>query len=159
VTVVSNTTPLHYLVLIEAEALLPALFETVLIPHAVRDALAHPHAPPAVRAWVAAPPAWLRVNEAPPAADTALNRLDPGEREALTLAEGRGADLVLLAEREARAVARQRGLRVAGTLGVLEAAAERGLIDLPAAVERLRRTNVRLSPALLKAFLERNRPA
>jgi predicted nucleic acid-binding protein len=43
---------------------------------------------------------------------------------------------------------------VTGTLGVLGEAATRGLVDLTTAVERLRGTNFRYSPALLKATLE-----
>ena len=35
-TVVSNTSPLNYLVLIELRQLLPALFNRVLVPEAVR---------------------------------------------------------------------------------------------------------------------------
>ncbi len=47
------------------------------------------------------------------------------------------------------------GLRVTGTLGVLGEAATRGLIDLTAAIDRLRKTNFRYSPSLLKATLDR----
>lgn len=49
------------------------------------------------------------------------------------------------------------GLKVTGTLGVLEAGARRGLVDLPTAVARLRETNFRVSPGLLRTLLERNR--
>ncbi len=42
-----------------------------------------------------------------------------GEAEAIALAVGRRADLVLLDEREARLIARRLGLRVAGALGVM----------------------------------------
>lgn len=42
-----------------------------------------------------------------------------------------------------------------GTLGVLGEAATLGLVDLTTAIERLRGTNFRYSPALLKATLER----
>jgi predicted nucleic acid-binding protein len=44
---------------------------------------------------------------------------------------------------------------VTGTLGVFGEAATRGLIDLTKAIERLRTTNFRYSPALLKATLDR----
>jgi predicted nucleic acid-binding protein len=44
-TVVSNTSPLNYLVLIELQHLLPALFGRVLIPEAVHRELRSPAAP------------------------------------------------------------------------------------------------------------------
>ncbi|MBI3683321.1 MAG: DUF3368 domain-containing protein [Acidobacteria bacterium] len=42
-----------------------------------------------------------------------------------------------------------------GILGVLGEAATRGLIELAPAIDRLRMTNFRSSPALLKATLDR----
>jgi predicted nucleic acid-binding protein len=63
--------------------------------------------------------------------------------------------MILLNERSARRVAAERGLRITGTLGVLGEAATRGLVDLPAAMDRLRRTTFRCSPALLKATIDR----
>jgi predicted nucleic acid-binding protein len=59
------------------------------------------------------------------------------------------------AKESARRIAAQRGMRIKGTLGVLGEAALRGLVDLPAAIDRLRRTNFRCSPALMKAALDR----
>jgi predicted nucleic acid-binding protein len=58
-------------------------------------------------------------------------------------------------QKSALRVADERGLRITGTLGVLGEGAERGLVDLPAALDRLRKTNFRCSPALLKATLDR----
>jgi len=52
--------------------------------------------------------------------------------------------------------ARRLGLTVTGTLGVLELAAERALIDLPAAVGRLQATNFRAAPHVIRAVLERD---
>ena len=82
-------------------------------------------------------------------------RLQSGECAAILLAESIGADLVLLDEKSAHRVAVERGLRVTGVLGILAEAANLGLVDLPAAVNRLTKTNCRYSPALLKSVLER----
>jgi predicted nucleic acid-binding protein len=68
------------------------------------------------------------------------------------LAQETGADLVLIDERAGRREAARRGLSVAGTLAVLDEAAQRGLLDFDFAITRLRQTNFRLSPAILKAF-------
>jgi predicted nucleic acid-binding protein len=49
------------------------------------------------------------------------------------------------------------GLAVIGTLGVLEEAAVRGLLELPEALEQLQRTNARIDSALIQAALQREK--
>lgn len=155
-TVVSNTSPLNYLVLIELQQLLPALFNRVLVPEAVLRELRSPAALGQVGEWLDTTPDWL---ESRVAADipSELRQLGPGEREAIVLAESVDDGLVLLDERKARGIARQRGLAVTGTLGVLDLAAARGLVDLAEAFERLARTNFRGSPRLLRSLLPKKR--
>ena len=63
--VVSNTSPISYLVVIEQIDLLSRLFECIFIPEVVRDELSAPKAPPAVRQWIASPPSWLIVQTNP----------------------------------------------------------------------------------------------
>lgn len=157
--VISDTSPLSYLVLIEKDRVLPRLFGTVVIPGAVEEELAHPQSPQRLRDWMAEPPAWLKVEAVPQLpAEAELAGLDMGERAAILLAEQQAADLLLVDEKAAREVAEARGLRVTGTLGVLDVAAEEGLIaDLPAAVRRLQETSFRASPDLLRWLLERHR--
>src|SRR5437763_668462 len=72
--------------------------------------------------------------------DLVTDELDLGEREAIALAHLLGADLLLIDELSGRAEARRRSLRVTGTLGILRTAAERGLIDVPEVLARLRGT-------------------
>ncbi len=156
--VICDASPLNYLILLEETELLALLFAQVHIPQAVFDELQHPKAPLTVQRWIANPPAWLQVDQvtAPPADTAFLGHLDRGEREAILLAQELGADLILLDERVARQEAAALGLKVAGLLGVLDAAAAQGLIDLPDAIERLRRTSFRAAPQLLQALLERH---
>jgi predicted nucleic acid-binding protein len=73
------------------------------------------------------------------------------------LAESVKAAIVLLDEKAARRIAIDRGLQVTGTLGVLCEASTRRLIDLTSAIDRLRKTSFRCSPALLKAALDHYR--
>jgi len=47
--IVADTTPLNYLVLIQAANILPKLYRTVLIPPAVQAELAHANTPRAAR--------------------------------------------------------------------------------------------------------------
>jgi hypothetical protein len=98
--IVSDTTPLNYLVLIEAVEILPRLYGRVLIPPAVREELNQPNTPEQVRAWLARPPRWLELVNPTRALDPALSHLDLGEVQAIALALERRADLLLLDERD-----------------------------------------------------------
>jgi predicted nucleic acid-binding protein len=151
--VVADTSPIRYLVQIDQIELLARLFQKILIPSIVADELRHPSAPAAVRAWIKAPPAWLDVVTAPESNDPALNTLDPGEKAALALGASQRADLILIDERKAAAVALKKGFETTGTLGVLDLAARRGLIDLKTVLDRLKGTNFRYRQAILDALL------
>lgn len=63
---------------------------------------------------------------------------------------------MLMDDREGRREAQRRHLRVAGTLSILEKAAQLGLIDLDVAICGLRLTNFRLSARLSEELLRRN---
>jgi predicted nucleic acid-binding protein len=154
---VADTSPLRYLLLISAIEVLPRLFERVTIPKEVHAELLHARTPAAVRHWATTSPSpWLMVVQAPSDAGSDLRSLDPGERAAIALATASAPDLVLIDDRAAVAVARARGLDVTGTLGVLDRAARRGLLDLPAAIAALRATNFHARPELLEALLARH---
>ena len=154
--VVSNTTPLHYLVLIEVVDVLHSLYGRVVIPPAVASELSHPVAPEQVRTWITRPPAWLEVVAEPVAADTDLARLDAGEREAIALFQARSANLLLMDDREGVRAARSRGVEVIGTLGVLDRAAEHRLVDLPSVLNRLEHTTFRTPSAIIRLLLEQD---
>ena len=142
--VVADTTPIYYLVLIGHSEILPALFEKVSIPSAVRDEMTRHQTPPIVRQWIEAPPGWLELHRTPDCSfDPALEILDEGERAALVLAESIRADLLLLDDRQGTRVAREKGFRTMGTLRVLQLAARRGLLDLADAFNRIKNTNFR----------------
>jgi predicted nucleic acid-binding protein len=81
--------------------------------------------------------------------------LDLGERAAIALAETMHADLLLIDEAAGRAEAKRRRLRVTGTLGVLRAGAEQGLVDVPELLERLKATSFYLDETLMNAVFER----
>ncbi len=84
--VVSDTSPLNYLVLIEAEDLLPKLFGRVVIPNAVFEELQAAGASVKVRKWASNFPEWIEVKQTSLSADASLDILDSGEREAIMLA-------------------------------------------------------------------------
>jgi len=141
---VADTSPIRYLVLIGRIEILPALFEKIVIPTAVRDELAHPSAPDAVRNWIQAQASWLELRDTSrDLLDSVLESLDEGERAALKLAAFLDADIVLLDDRQGARAARSKGFRVIGTLRILHLAAERGLLEWADSFERLTRTNFR----------------
>ena len=157
--VIADTGPLNYLILIGHIDLLPVLFEKVVLPTTVQSELASRKAPPFVRDWVADLPAWVEVREAPlsQAEDASLNGIDAGEKAAIQLAVWLHADLLLMDDRRGVNAAQRKGLRVTGTLGILDLAAQRGLAEFAQAVEQLRQTNFRVSQALLDALLEKHK--
>ncbi|HLB12979.1 MAG TPA: DUF3368 domain-containing protein, partial [Dehalococcoidia bacterium] len=76
--------------------------------------------------------------------------LDPGEFEAIALMREVEAGVLLLDDRRARATGERLGLPLTGTVGILRAARQRGLV--PAVVpilEELRRLGFRISDGLV----------
>jgi predicted nucleic acid-binding protein len=149
-TVVADTSPLNYLVLIGSIDLLPALFQQVTVPPAVVTELCHAGSPEAVRQWAQSPPAWLDVR---PLANPPLSlNLGPGEVEAISLALELRAEKILIDDRCARHAATGLGLTVVGTLAVLVEAGRAGLVDLDQALLRLSATTFRVHPSVLASL-------
>lgn len=101
-------------------------------------------------------PEWIEVRQVSVAPNAALQGLGEGEQEAIVLAEQLQPDALIMDDRDGRQEAVRRGLPIIGTLGVLNDAAERGLIDLPEAFRRLQQTNFRASAELYQQLLDRN---
>jgi predicted nucleic acid-binding protein len=154
--VIADSSPLHYLVLIDQAAVLPRLVGQVLIPTMVAQELQRGRMPAPVRDWIASPPDWLEIRSIRRMPETALLRLGVGEREAIVLAQEVRAALLLMDDLEGREEAARRALPVMGTLGVLERAAERGWLDLPAAIARLRATSFYAPAAMIRDMLARD---
>jgi predicted nucleic acid-binding protein len=152
---VLDASPLCYLLLIGEIDLLPQLFSRVVVPQAVIVELLHDDAPATVRNWASNLPIWISVEETPDTFSEGMEKLQAGERAAILLAELIQADIIIIDEKAARLIAGRRGLSVTGVLGVIGEAATLGLVDLTLAIDRLRRTSFRCSPALFKATLER----
>jgi len=155
--VVADTSPINYLVLLAQTALLPALYTRVMLPPAVVTELQDLEAPEEVRAWVADLPVWCAVRRPTPRGGTeTFGHLGAGEREAILLAHELQADVLLIDEEDGRQAARSYGLTVTGTLGVLERAAERGLLELPRTLAQLLTTSFRVRDELIQGMLARD---
>lgn len=156
--VVSNTSPLSNLAVIGRLEVLRTQFGNVAIPEAVAAELAHlEHATAAQAIDLAYTEGWLTVENA---SDRTLiqvlkTSLDAGEAEAICLAQELKADLLVMDETAGRATARNLGLRVAGTLGLLlKEKRNGGLPSLQAEIEKLvNEAGFYVSEAVAHAFL------
>jgi predicted nucleic acid-binding protein len=110
--IVSNTSPINYLILIGHINLLPELFGAIIIPQAVYSELSDASAPSPVQTWIATPPDWLKIQSISQSSDAILDLLAPGEREAILLAQELNADLLLLDDMKARRTATERGFAI-----------------------------------------------
>jgi predicted nucleic acid-binding protein len=128
--VVSDTSPISSLFLINQLSLLPAIFGQIIVPEMVWQELlilesrfGHD-----LSEMKSAP--WLRI--LPVRNHTEVIRLqkflDAGESQAIILAKELHADYLLIDEMEGREVAAQEGLKTIGILGVFIQAKEQGLI-------------------------------
>lgn len=134
--------------------MLPALFGHVIIPNEVATEMAHPKAPEVVRRFIAAFPTWLSVRS--PVQPINFPTLDPGESAAIALALELKSPL-MIDERDGREVARSHGLEIIGAIGVLERAADMGLIsDLSTVYSQIRTLRFHIAESILEESLRRH---
>ena len=140
--VVSNTSPILNLALIDRLSLMQEQFTTVTIPRGVLGELrVGENSPGSKKILDALDSKWLQVEEVQ---DSAILRiikreLDAGEAEAIALVLENRAEWVLLDETEARRIAKDLGLKVTGVLGILlRACCQKRIPSLRTEMERLR---------------------
>jgi predicted nucleic acid-binding protein len=144
--VVSDSGPLIALQRIQQLDLLRALFDHVLIPPAVASEIA-----PGEQF-----PDWLRVQT--PKQQSRVARLQlslgVGEREALELSLELRASFLLVDDKAARRAATHLGLPIFGTLGLLVAAKDRGLVNaVRPHLDALQGASFYLTPGLYERVL------
>jgi predicted nucleic acid-binding protein len=127
---------------------------SLLIPPSVHEELGRKRTPEAVRLWLARPPVWLEVRTPVCHGDPLLTHLDAGERDAILLAEELHADQLIIDESRGRREAKRRHLPFTGTLGILQAGAKQGLLDLKSAVGRLQQTSFHISKDILEQLIK-----
>jgi predicted nucleic acid-binding protein len=152
--VVADTGPVNYLIVSGHIDLARALYGILLLPPAVHRELLHPRSPAIVRQWAMTLPAWAEVRS--PQNAPRFTELGPGEREAIALALETKADFLLIDETDGRRTAVLNGVPVKGTLGLLEEAAQRNLVDLAAAVGKLKATRIFLAEDIVQGALKRH---
>ena len=157
--VVADTGPLIALARVSQLELLREPNGETLVPPMVHVELAIDTARPGAKALAGAFAAgWINVQ---PVVDSnavanLARLLDPGESEAIVLAEQESARFLLIDDARGRKVARARGLSVVGVAGLLLSAKSRGaLAELGPVLEALSRVGYRLSSRLVAAVLEK----
>jgi predicted nucleic acid-binding protein len=152
--VVADATPLNTLIRLGLVNVLSRLYGQVIIPPAVQAELSHPRAPKELIEWAEAMPSWVLVRS--PTRPEEVSASGAGEREAIALAIELQAELLLADDKEARAVARRRGLAVIGTIGILELAAASGWVELESALDRLRQVGFYVDDEVLRLVLRQH---
>ncbi len=158
--IVSNASPIIILSMIRELGRLQELFGSVRItPEIYEEVATRGRGRPGSAELAAA--TFFRVqpvSEARRIAEVqAAHQIGLGEASTLVLAKEAGADLVILDDKQARSAARAEGLKLAGTLRVLEWSHERGLIkDLASVYRRLAGTPARIKGELLDESLKRH---
>jgi uncharacterized protein len=157
--VISNTSPLLNLAIIDHLFLLPQQFGQIYIPVAVFTELKISEDLPGSSALATAiNDGWLVTQPVKNSALVNLLRRDlhQGESEAIALAIELVADKILLDEKEARQAARALDLNITGILGILLRGWHEGTIpSIKIVVERLQQeANFWIAPTLLTQILE-----
>ena len=150
--IVSDTTPLNYLILIGRVDVLPQLFDWIIVPQAVVREMLHPKAPPVVSNWAAQLPAWVDT-QLPEVSDVSALSLGPGETEAISIAMKMPGAILLMDDLAGRLAAEERDLVVIGTIKILDLADEAGLLRFEEAYDRLAETTFHIEEALVERVL------
>ena len=156
--VVSNTSPILNLAIVNQLILLHQQFGEILIPNAVLDELKVSEKRPGSQAISEAiSSGWIQSREVSnePLAQLLKQTLDRGEAEAIALAIELKADWTLLDEREGRKVAKSLGLKVTGILGILLRAKQLGELESLQLVidDLINKAGFRIAPELLAQIL------
>ncbi len=127
--VVSDTSPVRGLVIIEHDFLLRKLFTAVVVPRAVdRELRKNIQFSSSISRFLEYE--WVQIKELnEPIPQFLQVSLDNGEAEAIVLAKKMRAEILLMDENKGRVIAESMNLPVMGTVGVLMAAKKRGYIS------------------------------
>lgn len=158
--VVSDATPIISFLKINRLDILNKLFGEVLLPEAVYEELTSNSAFQEEAEQVCACEFFKKVSVGNSETVDMLMRvtgLDLGESEAIVYSDENNSDLLIVDEVRARHVAASMKLRITGTIGILTAANENGLLNKDEAVECvkiLRMSNRHISETLLNSVIE-----
>lgn len=147
--VIANNTPLVALWSLDRLWLLRELYGEILIPQSVAEEFCATEQ--TLREHALKQSSWIRPTPlADPRQALVYIGLDRGEADVLALAQERSARLVIMDERRGRRYAKRLGLPVTGTVGILLAAKERGLVTaITPLLETLVQEGLYLTPDII----------
>lgn len=152
--IVSDTTPIIFLIKADHLELLEQLFQEVLVPEAVYQELTSNTTFEQESETVKNCP-FIRITKVDNLQSVTIFRkvtgLDAGESEAIVLADERHASLLLMDEHKGRSVAKQMGLAITGTIGILLQAYDEKLLskaETELCLQKMKECGIRISQAL-----------
>ncbi len=151
--VITNTTPILSLLKIGKLSLLNEIYGEVILPFAVfQEIEAGKHKPYYQNVNQIS---WIKVERVKnPDSRSFFVDLDDGEAEVLILAKELNADLVIMDEITGRRYARQLGMEITGTLGILLKAKEKGLVNsVRELLTELKEKGTWINPKLFKKII------
>lgn len=158
--VIADTTPIITLMKLNRFDLLEKLFDTVIVPNAVYEELVS-NSNYLTEAQMVVECPFLKRREVSDRQSIKILRevvgLDAGESEAIVLAEEKQADLLIIDERKGRRVAKQMGLKITGTIGILLHAFDYKILsseEILSCTESLRNSRIRISDSLFELILD-----
>jgi hypothetical protein len=152
--IVADSGPLISLAIIDQLDLLRQLYQQVLVPPAVwHEVTVKGQGMPGAHAVTQL--TWLEIRKPEPQVLQPLSILvDPGEAEAIALAQTVAGSIVLLDDSQARRVAERFNIPRIGTLGILRRAKKMRLLEkIRPHVEYLRSNNIYMAENLVEAVL------
>ena len=159
-TIISDTTPIISLIKINRIDLLEKLFGEVIVPEAVFRELTT-NTVFANEAEIVNSSSFLKTSAVQNRKSLeilqAASGLDDGESEAIILADELKSDVLIIDERKGRKVAKNLGIKITGTVGILIQAHDEKMIsaeEIKAYLEQLKDSNIRLSDSLIQEALD-----
>lgn len=154
--IVCNASPLIFLAKIGRLELLNGLFDEVLVPYSAwEEAIRKPDAmTKSLVEFQSADKLNIFTVQNTTAVSAMLGRLHIGEVEVIIGAGELSVPIVILDDGYARSKAKQMGLSVTGTLGILIAGNKNGFVDnLEYEIDKLRAVGFRISDSIIKQIL------
>ena len=158
--VISDTTPIISLLKTGRLELLQKLFQVVYVPNAVYKELTENEIY-FDEAQMVQECEFLFVEEVENKKSVSILRkftgLDAGESEAIILADEKQSELLLMDEHKGRQVAKEMGITITGTIGILMQAFDEGMLtkeDVEECMECLKENDIRISEKLYQKLRE-----
>lgn len=153
--IIADSGPLISLAIIDQLTILKLLYSRVVVPPAVwHEVTVKGRGLPGAEA--VAQLSWLDIQKPEPQVLIPLSIIaDPGEAEAIALAQTIKNSIVLLDDSQARRIAERFDVPRIGTLGILRRAKIKGLIDkIEPMIAQLQANHIYMSENLIRAVLE-----